>query len=225
MDPRNEPIYPIASAAWTLALPPSTVSRWVSGGPYSTRNGRRRADPVIELAATRPPTLSFWNLVEVYVLAGIRREHGVPLQKVRKALRYVERELGTERPLIEQEFLTDGVSLFVESYAKLINVSGEGQLALRELLVGSLRRIERDPKGLARRLSPWRKSPNEPREVEIDPLKSFGRRVIAGTAVPTEIIGERFRAGDSIEHLASEYRLKPEQIEVAIRWEHRAASF
>lgn len=222
MDPRNEPIYPIASAAWALALPPSTVQHWVTGKSYATRSGRRHAEPLIRLATKKPPTLSFWNLVEVYVLAGIRREHGVSLQKVRKALGYVERDLDCKRPLIEQDFLTDGVSLFVEKYAQLINASDEGQLALKQLLVGTLQRIDRDPKGLATRMSPWRKSPDEPREVEIDPLRSFGRRVLAGTTIPTEIVSERFRAGDSIEHLAGEYGLTTGKIEIAIRWEHRA---
>lgn len=218
IDPREEPIYSVASAAWTLALPASTVQTWISG----YRRGGSNVLPLIKPALRRPPTLSFWNLVEVYVLATIRREHGVPLQRIRKALRYVESRLGRERPLIEQEFLTNGVDLFVDEFARLINVSSGGQLALRDLLRGSLLRIDRDPRGLATRLYPWLQSPAEPRDVEIDPTRSFGRRLVAGTGVPTEILGERFRAGDSIDTIARDFQLEPRSVEAALRWEQCA---
>jgi hypothetical protein len=102
-DPRDVPTYSIREAASYMRLPPTTLREWVSGPAR-----------VIQLAGGRPPLLSFWNLVEAYVLAALRRRHQVPLQRVRKALRFLERELDTERPLIEQEFLTDGLDLFVE---------------------------------------------------------------------------------------------------------------
>lgn len=223
LDPREKPIYSIPAAAHYLVLPASTVRFWTVGTEYRTRTGRKRSLPLIPLAEKDPPTLSFWNLVEVYVLDGIRRHHKVTLQKVRKALRFVEERMEIDRPLIEQEFLTDGVNLFIDRYSQLVNVSDEGQLALRDLLRESLARIERDPKGLANRIYPWLRSPNERRDVVIDPRLSFGRPVLAGTTVPTEILGERFRAGDSIQDLARDYRLRPDQVEVAIRWEQCAA--
>jgi len=102
-DPRDVPTYGIREAASYMRLPPTTLREWVTGPAR-----------VIPLAGGRPPLLSFWNLVEAYVLASLRRGHQVPLQRVRKALRFVERELDTARPLIEQEFLTDGLDLFVE---------------------------------------------------------------------------------------------------------------
>jgi len=174
---------------------------------------------VIPLASGRPPLLSFWNLVEAYVLASLRRGHRVPLQRVRKALRFVERELDTARPLIEQEFLTDGLDLFVEYYGKLINASRAGQTEIRSLLEASLERVERDPKGLAERLFPWARDPGEPREVEIDPRRGFGKLVIAGTGIPTAIVADRLRAGDTLAHLARDYHLKLDQVGAALRWE------
>jgi hypothetical protein len=35
--------------------------------------------------------LSFMNLIEAHILAGIRRKHGVQLQQVRRALDYVQK--------------------------------------------------------------------------------------------------------------------------------------
>jgi uncharacterized protein (DUF433 family) len=207
-DPRDVPTYGIREAASYMRLPPTTLREWVTGPAR-----------VIPLASGRPPLLSFWNLVEAYVLASLRRGHQVPLQRVRKALRFVERELDTVRPLIEQEFLTDGLDLFVEYYGKLINASRAGQTEIRSLLEASLERVERDPKGLAERLFPWTREPGEPREVEIDPRRGFGKLVIAGTGIPTAIIADRLRAGDTLAHLARDYHLKLEQVGAALRWE------
>jgi uncharacterized protein (DUF433 family) len=207
-DPRDVPTYSIREAAGSMRLPPTTLRQWVNG---SAR--------VIPLAGTRPPLLSFWNLVEAYVLAALRRHHRVPLQRVRKALRFVERELETSRPLIEQEFLTNGLDLFVEYYGKLVNASRAGQTEIRSLLEASLRRVERDPKGLAERLFPWTREPGEPREVEIDPRRAFGKLVVAGTGIPTAILAGRLRAGETLGHLARDYNLKLDQVGAALRWE------
>jgi uncharacterized protein (DUF433 family) len=219
-DPREVPTYTPGEAAAYLCLPPTTIRRWIAGQAYGTKkSGPRRAAPVIEEVAGRPPVLSFWNLVELFVLASIRRRHNIPLQKVRKALRYVRQEFGTARPLAHEDFLTDGVELFIEKCGKLIAASGEGQMAVRKLLEAALKRIERDPNGLAQRLFPWSRQPDEPTEVEIDPRRAFGRLVIVGTGVPTEIIAERLRAGDTVSHLAEDYRLEVRQVEAALRWE------
>jgi uncharacterized protein (DUF433 family) len=210
IDPRDVATYGIAEAAHYMRLAPSTLREWVSGEA-----------PVIRAASSPPPTLSFWNLVEAYVLAALRRHHRVPLQRVRKAVRYVEHEMGTERPLVEQEFLTNGLDLFVESYGKLVNASSGGQTEIRSLLEASLRRVDRDTRGLAQRLFPWVKSPDEARSVEIDSRRAFGKLVVSGTGIPTAIIADRFVAGDSTDCLADDYGLTESQVEAALRWEIR----
>lgn len=151
------------------------------------------------------------------MLATIRKQHAVSLQKVRKALAYVSRELGKARPLIEAEFSTDGVALFVERYGKLIDATAQGQNAMREILEAGLTRIERDEHGLAARLFPWHRDPHEPRIVEVNPVIAFGQPVLAATRVPAEVILDRFRAGDSIEVLAGDYRIERESIEALVR--------
>jgi uncharacterized protein (DUF433 family) len=174
---------------------------------------------VIHPAIAKPPTLSFWNLVEAFVLSAIRRHHGVSLQKVRRAVAFVQREMESPRPLIERDFLTNGVDLFVREYGRLINASRDGQVVMKELLSASLQRVDRDPSGLASKLFPWAREPGEPLEVEIDPRRAFGKLVVRGTGVPTRVIAERLRAGDSLEHLAKDYRLSLDQLASALRWE------
>jgi uncharacterized protein (DUF433 family) len=220
VDPRDEPVYLLAEAAHYLALPTSTVRLWTVGQPAPSG---RRTKPLLVPAQREPLSLSFWNLVELYVLASMRRAHSVSMQRVRRALDYVKGELDSERPLIEQEFLTNGVDLFVERYASLINVSQAGQMGMRATLSGSLRRIERDTRGLATRMFPWRHSTDEPQDVEIDPSRCFGKPVLAGTAVQTGVLADRFFAGDSIEALAKDYGVPADKVQAAIRWEGSAS--
>jgi uncharacterized protein (DUF433 family) len=166
--------------------------------------------------------LSFVNLVEAHVLAAIRRKHGVRLPKVRTALGYVQKQFQAERPLIDQNFQTDGLDLFVERYGELVNASREGQRAMKDILGVYLARIERDAKGLPIKLFPFTRE-NESgaslRVVEMSPAVSFGRPVIAGTGIPVASIYERYKAGDSIAELASDFRLESSAIEEAIRCE------
>ena len=197
-------------AAHYLGVPVSTIRAWSLGQSYASQQGSGFADPLIVIALESPPTLSFWNLVELYVLASIRRRHKVSLQRVRKALAYVTDHLGVERPLVRQTFYTDGADLFVEGFSELVNVSAAGQMALRKLLIACLQRIGADEDGLASLLHPWRLQPDEPKFVEINPKLSFGKLLITGTGIPTEVVAERFWAGDSVSHLVGDYGAAPE---------------
>ena len=89
--------------------------------------------------------------------------------------------------------------------------------ASREILEAGLTRIERDEAGLAARLFPWRIDPHEPRIVAVDPRIAFGQPILASTRVPVEVVFERFRAGDTIAHLAEDYRVEPARIEDLVR--------
>ncbi len=217
-DPRDIANYTLAESARWLGLVPATLHVWLRGQNYRTSAGIKRMQPVVRPARVDELGLSFWNLVECSVLASIRKTHGISLQKVRRALRYVVKELDLPRPLIEQEFVTDGVHLFVERLGKLISASESGQTILREVLEASLTRIDRDSKGVAARLFPWSHRPDEPRVVSVDPRISFGRPVLAGTGITVEVLLGRFWAGDSIAHLADDYRVPLERIEGLVRW-------
>ena len=122
-DPRTVPRYAVGEAALYLRLPRATLKTWVHG--RVDQNGRQ-AEAVIKLPASSG-LLSFQNLVEAHVLGAIRRQHGVSLQRVRKALRFVQRKIQQPHPLITVEFQTDGVDLFGKELGRLINASGAGQ--------------------------------------------------------------------------------------------------
>jgi len=153
-------------------------------------------------------------------------EDGVSLQRVRKAVSYVKMELGVDRPLIHAKFKSDGVSLFVERWGKLVNASSDGQLAMRAALASTLRRVDWDREGLAVRLFPLVRSgaDEQPGSIVIDPSYGFGRPTLAGKGIRVDIIVERYRAGESIAELASDYRVASELIDDAVRCELRATA-
>ena len=220
-DLRAAPAYGFAEAAHYLRLPVATLRDWIHGCRYETASGVKRSKPLIELPQRGVSSLSFFNLVEAHVLDAIRREHRIPMHTVRKALDYVQKHFPSKHPLADQRFETDGMQLFVSQFDKLISASEAGQLALRALLAGHLRRIEHDSAGLAIRLYPFtrKRTLDEPKIVVIDPRFSFGRPVLAGTGIATNIIAERYKAGESMDELADDYGCKRPQIEEAVRCE------
>jgi uncharacterized protein (DUF433 family) len=220
-DPRELPAYGFAEAAHYLRIPQATLRSWVRGRHYPTESGKKFFKPVIELPDPHLPSLSFVNLVEAHILDAIRREHNIPLPKVRTALNYVKHHLSVPHPLADQKFESDGVSLIVERFGQLIAVSEAGQLAMKEMLAAHLRRVERDTAGMAIQLYPFtrKRQPEEPKIIVIDPTVSFGRPTIIGTGVATAIVAERYKAGESVDELADDYGCKRRDIEEAVRCE------
>lgn len=144
-DPVELPAYSIAEAARLIRVPQATVRSWVLGRRYPTVEDRRKLfAPVILIADSTGRSLSFRNLVELHVLSAIRRDHGVRLGEVRKAVDYLRRRFKSSHPLADEEMQTDGKNLFVERYGELVDASAQGQMAMKECLRVYLDRIERD---------------------------------------------------------------------------------
>ena len=225
----DTPAYPASEVARILSLPVTTVMAWSFGQAYRSASGSpKRFQPVIRPADTRKRLLSFANLCELHILSAIRRHHKIPLSKVRDSVDYVRSQLGADRPLIDQQFQTNGVDLFVEHASHLLTVSKQGQEALRGEFGLALARIERNRSGTPIRLFPFTRSTmpgiDQPKSIVIDPRLSFGRPVLSGAAVPTEIIVDRFKAGDSMGEMAKDYGVDEKEIEEALRFEQRLAA-
>jgi uncharacterized protein (DUF433 family) len=220
-DVRELPAYGVAEAAHYLLVPRATLRSWVAGTSYGSGGERRFFKPVIQPAATLPVALSFINLIEAHVLAAIRRKHRVDMPAVRRAIDFLKKEFGSQHPLADHKFETDGVDLFIERYGQLMSVSRGGQLAVRQLLEAHLRRIEWDTRGIPVRLYPFTRigEIEQPKNIVIDPFISFGRAVISGTGVSTGLVVERFKAGESADELAEDYGCDRDKIEEAIRCE------
>jgi uncharacterized protein (DUF433 family) len=217
IDYREMPAYGVPEAARYLGLPKSTVRYWSAGrGSYGA---------LVTTATTDPLALSFLNLVELHLLAAIRRKHTVSMPSVRRAIDYLKKSYRSNHPLLVKELETDGLDLFIRSYGELINVSQAGQVEIRHFVEAALKRIERDSNNIPIKLYPFTRPQidNAPALIVIDPTLSGGRPVIAGTGLATEIIAERYKAGESIEELCRDYDRDYSEIEEAIRCELQAA--
>jgi uncharacterized protein (DUF433 family) len=226
-DPREVPTYTLGEAAHYLSIPLTTVRAWVRGTSYTQSDGsRRRFQKVIELPDRNLTLLSFYNLAEAHVLRALREIHRIDLQKIRRALDFVRRERGWERPLIQAQFRTDGVGLFIEQLGKLIDATADGQLVMSDIVSAHLDRLDWEG-DLAARLYPFTRLTTDrlaPKSVLIDPTRSFGRPVLANLGVATSEIAERYKAGDSIKALMKDFGGTQTDIEEAIRCELQIAA-
>lgn len=230
------PLYTVAEAARIVDVPASTLATWAKG--YVRRPPDRtevEGDPVVTyIQPERPgaPVIPFVGLVESLVLAAIRRS-GVPMQRVRPALQAVSEGLGLEHPLASKKLYTDGAELlydFGEHHRDTI----DGQVALELIIIRSgqrifenvieeyLRRIEYDASdGYARliHVPAYRTA-----QVVVDPVRSFGAPIFERGGGRVEDVMQRFWAGESLDELADDYGVPPEQLEDVVRVASRRAS-
>lgn len=220
---REQPAYGLTEASRYLKLPPATLRAWTFGRPYPTTSGEGHFPPLIRPASSRPPLLSFSNLIEAHVLRALRAEHGVSVKAVRDAARFAERKLQINRLLLSQELRTKAGDIFLDRYGELINLSASGQLAMRHVLDAHLRRVVWEHK-LPIRLYPFvlGQPTDATMPIAIDPRIAFGRPVVASRGVSTAAIVARIDAGEPLPEVAADYELSQEEVEHAVLYERAA---
>ncbi len=204
------PNYGVSEAARFADVTGATVRNWQRLGnrpsPLSPRD--------------RGKGLSYLQLIELAVVAAVR-EAGVTLPVIRETREYMSRVLKSEFPFAEYKFKTDGKALWVDFIdaggaqrdGTILKASGRGQLAWAEI-IGKLREFEYDEEaGLAVR---WHLAGDQS-SVVIDPRLQFGKPSVRG--VPTWILAERAKSGDSIEYLARDYAIPESAVADALAFE------
>jgi uncharacterized protein (DUF433 family) len=228
-DPRAIPIYSIPQAAQYLRLRNDRLRDWVGGWFSKTKADKRSFEPLIKLPhpnnfellpQSKTTLLSFINLVEAHVLIAIFKATGFSRKQLSTALDYINDHLSTPQLYAGKEFERKVRNLLFERFGQKLAASDREQEA-KQILNTYFDRIVRDEAGLPLKLYPFTKLPgsDEPKTVMIDPRISFGRPVLAGTGIPTAILAERYKAGDSIDELAEDYNCNRLQIEEGIRCE------
>lgn len=223
----DAPAYTGAEVARLLTLPAATVRAWFFGMPNSTE---REFERVLTPADPRRRLLSFVNLCEAHVLAIFRRSRRVPLPAVRTAMRHLAAVHQLEHPLLSHRLVTDTRGgLFVDDGdGRLVQMTKSRQYAIAEVLKEALSRIDWSERDTPVRLFPvpaYAGPPEQaPRQVAIDPSVRFGRPILVEAGVTTEVIADRFRAGDTIDELAADFDVPSSAIEEALRFQHRVES-
>lgn len=230
------PLYTLSGAARALDVPTSTFTTWALG--YTrTPPGRPKVvgEPIVTAFPNsdgrRSPIVPFVGLVEGMVLAAIRQK-GVPLQRIRPALRALTENIGLAHALASRALYTDGAEILYD-YAEAVGDSPEarsarelvvvrhGQRVFAEVVEDYLHRIEYASDGYARliRLPQYRRA-----EVVADPTRSFGQPIFGHGGARVADALQRFWAGDDLQAVSQEFGVQVADLEDALRVASRPAA-
>ncbi len=160
------------------------------------------------------------------VVAELRRQHEVPMRRVRTALEFLSDNVPVPHPLVEKELtVTPNRRVYIVHEGRRIDISAGGQWPLDEVVRNLLTRVHRGRKGIVSffpRVAMPKAFPIAAEEyapIVVDPEVCFGRPTVAGTGIPTDVIADRYLGGDSVRKMAEDYDLPEDHISAALRFE------
>jgi uncharacterized protein (DUF433 family) len=228
VDLLSRPVYSLAQVDRVLGLHGGTARRWIDG----YQRGGRLYDPVVREQTTGEEVVTWGEFVETRLLSEYR-DAGVPMLHMRPTVIALRDELQTQYPLASARTWLDvqGQELVrrvqervgLEGRLSLVVVrTGQHMMWSREAdaFTRSIEWTEETPDGQVERLRAQADLP----DVVIDPLRGFGEPVLRGRNVATEVLGELYRAGETVEGIAESYELSPALVNEAVRYEFRRAA-
>jgi len=218
-DLRDVPAYSYVEAGKVLRIPHTTVRAWCKGQWYESGGERRRFKRVIQLPTGHGTGLSYYNLIEAWVLRAMRTREGISLRAVREALDNAEESYDIDRLLIHRDLRFGAGELFLKQYSDLVSLKDSYQYNMFDTLKMYLHRVEYDEHGLAVQLFPLTRGDESPTIIEVNPFISFGRAIVARRGISTRAIVGRIDAGETPEHVAEDYGLRIEEVAEAIQYE------
>jgi uncharacterized protein (DUF433 family) len=208
------PLYSIAEAARYLDVSDSTFRTWVRG--YERHpSGKRSVSGAPIVTSLNPQdgkVVPFIGFAEGYVLASLKKA-GMPLQRIRPALDYLQQTLGIEHALASRSLYTDGAEVlydYAESHgdtpearsARDLVVIRNGQRVFKEVIEDYLSRIEfaSDERAGLIHLPQYHGA-----DVIVDPARSFGAPIFAHGANRIDDVLAAFKAGEDLDTLSTEF--------------------
>ena len=218
------PTYSLAEAAALLRVPRRRLKGWYR----AQRNGATVSPPVIK-GSGEPNTfgaeISFLALIEGKIIAACR-DHGIPLKRIRAAREYLRAQLDLEHPFATVQMLTDGARLLDSFEQKngvlpqgptFIDVGNKaGQATLAGFITDAidlLEFIEADDVWAERFYPAGRDEP-----LVVDPRIASGSLHVIDTGIRVDAIVGRHRAGESIEFIAADFVISPDNVRAALRF-------
>jgi uncharacterized protein (DUF433 family) len=220
-DPRiARAVFTLRETAGYLGLPLSTLHTWArpSGG----------ATPIITSFPTsgKEATVPFIGFAEAYVLSAFRRV-GVPMQRIRPAVKVLASGIGVDYALASKRLYTDGAEVLYD-YASSehdeelrgLTVVRTGQRQFAEVVRDYLKRITYGGDGWATRL---RLPVYRHAGVIVDAHRAFGMPLLVHGGARVEDLVDRFVAGDTLADIAEDFGVPEPEVEDVVRVATRAA--
>ncbi|MCX8033632.1 MAG: DUF433 domain-containing protein [Thermoleophilia bacterium] len=214
-------VYSVQRASFIVQASPAAIRRWAFG--YHRRGILH--PPVVD-ASYHPLDgeliLSFLDLIELGVIARLRREIPLSMARLRQAYRLLVDVCHISRPFAWSGLRTDGKDLFLETITgvdrSVLQLTGQrrAQYVIPRVIDDYFKDIVFAPEtNYATRYFPLGREGG----VEIDPQKVFGEPVVAGTRIPTRILSGYVQAGEKPDVVARWYKVSVEAVERASYFE------
>lgn len=216
-DPREMAAYSFRDVALSLRLPVSTLRAWTRGQPGF--------EPLFNIPKDSRgfSELSFYNLIESYVIVQLRRKHHLSMAKVRWSIEYLQNLVNAVHPIVEADLFVVGTDLFIKHGLRSVNLTRAGQYPIEGVIRDLLERVDKGPFGFERFYPQMLNSKGvvskQYRPIVVDPEVSFGRPRIAGTGIPTSVIADRYRALESMTSIAEDYYTSVAKVRAALVFE------
>lgn len=192
-----------------LQIPQSTLASWL-------RSSAAGAPLVHQVEPPRKgqPSVPFIAVAEAYVLRSLRTL-GLRMSEIREAAAAVRDAFDTPYGLVSKRIATDGVDIFVEHGLGDLRRARDGQAPIHEVVSEYLRYLNWEPDDDFPTSLRLRQYPDVP--VVIDPRFGHGRPVVAANRVAVKAITDLWEAGESVEDIAYDFDMTPEQVDALCR--------
>lgn len=220
-------IYPLPQAARLVGERARNVRRWLKGYSWKYKDGRSASGPLWNTLFEHEElpggsAIGFRDLLELRMVAQFVK-HGVHLKVIRATIDAARTHFGSDYPLSNRRFLTDGRRIFLEAVEeatgteRLIDVLGR-QFVFSDVIRPSLYAgIEYDQTGAKR----WFPVPRS-RAILLDPEVQFGTPILTDAGVPTDTIYDAWKAeGRDAARVARFYGLTARLVSSAVSFEKR----
>ncbi len=203
------PLYSQTDVGRIIVAPSSTVHNWATG--YTSADGVFHAPVLTGVGAGRGDTVSFLALAEAYVLNAFRRA-GLPLQRIRPAVKALREHVGLEYALASRRLATDGANVLLASDDpgdQRLVVARNGQAVFREVVQDYLRFISFGQDGFATVL---RLPQFTDTDVAVTPTINGGRPTIVSRGIAIDDVLGRVRAGEPLGEVAGDFGLRLDDV-------------
>lgn len=210
---RTEPLYTIAEAAHLTHVTHQTIRNWLYG--YKVKN--KEVLPILG-KQEKAPQVSFLQLAEILIAGGFRKNN-IPPDRIRDAHDFAQSEWGINYPFASLRLEPLGGHIlhrFDEEFPGVSLATLDTKLrqwTLPGLVLDTIHSFDYELELAARWYPKGKKVP-----IVVDPQISAGLPTIKNRRVTVETVRKRFKANYSPSFIASDLKLKVNEVLEALRW-------